>query len=55
MIHIQKPINYRKFRHIQVYSRCIKMYSAILHLKPYLEPCVTLAYSERCHSESRYI
>ena len=30
MIHIQKPVYYRKFRHIRAYSRPIQTHSAIL-------------------------
>ena len=36
MLHIQNPVYYRRFRHI----------------KAYLEPCVTLAYSEPCHIQT---
>ena len=43
MMHIQNPVYYRKFRHIQAYSGPIKTFS---HIVAYLEPCVTGAYSE---------
>ena len=49
MINIQKPVYYCKFRHIQAYSRFIKTFS---HVVAYLEPCVTLVYSEPYHIQN---
>ena len=56
--HIEKPVNYRKFRHIQVYSRHIQIYSTmlshILNLVSYIFR--TLSYSEFWHIKNpRYI
>ena len=45
MILVQNPVYYRKFRHIQAYM----LFSYIV---TYLEPCVTLAYSEPCHIQN---
>ena len=50
MIHIQNPVYYRKFRHIQTCSRPLK--DIFSHIVAYLEPCVTLAYSEPCHIQN---
>ena len=48
MIHIKNPLYYRKFRHVQAYSRPIQTYSAMA----YLEPSVILVYSEPCHIQN---
>ena len=48
MIHIKNPLYYRKFRHVQAYSRPIQTYSAMA----YLEPCVIVVYSEPCHIQN---
>ena len=49
MIHIHNPACCRIFRNIQVYSRSIQTYSAILwHLKP----CVTREYAELCNIQN---
>ena len=47
MIHIQKPVYYRKFRHFQAYSCPIQTY-----IVAYLEPCVTVSYSEYWHIQN---
>ena len=47
MIHIQNPVYYRKFRHIQAYSRPVQTYSPINC--GILDFCVTFAYSEPYH------
>ena len=47
MIHIQNPVYYRKFRHIQAYSRPAQTYSPINC--GILNFCVTFAYSEPYH------
>ena len=57
MTHIQNPVYYRKFRHIQAYLRPIQPYSVIptphsaicSHVVKYLEPCITLSYSKPYH------
>ena len=41
---VKNPIYYRKFVHIQTYSRH--------DIVTYLEPCVTLVYSEPCHIQN---
>ena len=55
--HIQSPAYYRKFRHIQAYSRPVKTYSAILNPVIFrildidilrTRPRQMLAYLERC-------
>ena len=43
MTHILNLVYDHKFRHIHAYSR---------HIKTYLEPCVTLAYSGPCHIQN---
>ena len=47
MIHIQNPVYYHKLRHIQGYLRPI--HTIFNHVVAYLEPCVTLRYSDHCH------
>ena len=54
MIHIQNPVCYCKFRHIQAYSRPIQTYSAILWcgmFRTLCNSCIfrTLPYSESWH------
>ena len=49
MIHIQNPVYYRKFRHIQTYSRPFQTFS---YSVAYLEPCVTLTYSKPYHFQN---
>ena len=49
IINIQSPVYYRKFRHILVYLRSIQTLS---HPVAYLEPCLTLGYSEPCHIQN---
>ena len=55
MIYIQNLVNYRKFRHIQVYSRPIQAYSGPFrhsHILACLEPRVTFKYSELRHIQN---
>ena len=49
MMHIQNPIYYREFRHIQIYSPSLKTDSAML--RHILNP-VTFTYSEPCHIQN---
>ena len=43
MIHIQNFVYYRKFKHSGIFRYHSEIFS---HIVAYLEPCVTLAYSE---------
>ena len=49
MRHIQNPVYYRIFRHIQTYSWHLDISN---HIASYLEPCITLAYPELCHIQN---
>ena len=46
IINIQNPAYDRKFRHIRV------LLSIFSHIVAYLEPCVNIAHSEPCHSQT---